>query len=89
MTYVLYILTPTCPSITHHRVVQVSVRVDGYAARDIAKNFIQRWNHHRNDIQMVSPLLIPKTILWAHSDTKNCQVCLPHLPPFTFSCNLY
>lgn len=62
----------TVPRMPWH---DVSVRLDGYAARDVAKNFIQRWNQHRSEIQMVSPLLIPKTILWPHADTKTCQVC--------------
>ena len=28
----------------------VSIRVDGAIARDIARNFIQRWNHHKEDL---------------------------------------
>lgn len=35
--------------------------VDGDAARDVAANFIQRWNHHREVIQGVTlPWLLPK-----------------------------
>lgn len=52
----------------------VSVRVDGYPARDVAKNFIQRWNHHRDAIAMSARLLTPKSTLWPHRDTKKCQI---------------
>jgi phospholipase D1/2 len=27
----------------------IHMRVGGEAARDVALNFIQRWNHHRSD----------------------------------------
>lgn len=51
------------------------MRVDGYAARDVAKNFIQRWNHHRNAMQMSSTLIIPKaSLLCPPLGTCNCQV---------------
>jgi len=53
----------------------VSMRVDGYAARDVAKNFIQRWNHHRNAMQMSSSLLVPKaSLLCPPLGSCNCQV---------------
>jgi len=52
----------------------VSMRLDGYAARDVAKNFIQRRNHHRNEIQMLSSLLTPKSTLWPPLGFAHCQV---------------
>jgi len=52
----------------------VHVRIDGYAARDVAKNFIQRWNHHRNDIQLSSSLLTPKSTLCPPLGFANVQL---------------
>ena len=39
----------------------VSIRVDGAIARDIARNFIQRWNHHKEDLSSPANYLLPKS----------------------------
>ncbi len=39
----------------------VHVCVDGLAARDIAKSFVQRWNHHIGELNAPFPFLTPKT----------------------------
>ena len=38
----------------------VHMSVDGTAARDVARNFIQRWNHHKEVIASPFPYLIPR-----------------------------
>ena len=38
----------------------IHMRCEGDAARDVATNFIQRWNHHHEALKQHKPL-IPKT----------------------------
>jgi phospholipase D1/2 len=54
----------------------VHMSVDGLAARDVAFNFIQRWNHHKEVLLAPSryPYLLPKLSAQQTNGTSRCQV---------------
>eukprot|EP01117_Protostelium_nocturnum_P008285 TRINITY_DN2958_c0_g3_i2.p1 TRINITY_DN2958_c0_g3~~TRINITY_DN2958_c0_g3_i2.p1 ORF type:complete len:1587 (-),score=640.24 TRINITY_DN2958_c0_g3_i2:186-4946(-) len=52
--------------------------VDGAAARDVSKLFVQRWNHHIVDLSSDSPHLFPKTVPAHHRlDEKGIKTGTP------------
>eukprot|EP01125_Pyxidicula_operculata_P003698 TRINITY_DN1494_c0_g2_i1.p1 TRINITY_DN1494_c0_g2~~TRINITY_DN1494_c0_g2_i1.p1 ORF type:complete len:2944 (-),score=819.76 TRINITY_DN1494_c0_g2_i1:104-8935(-) len=67
----------------------VHVKVDGEAARDVAANFIERWNFTKGVLERITvPDLIPKTgfVQYPYNGTLNVQVIRSlgnwHLPNF-------
>jgi phospholipase D1/2 len=55
----------------------IHVRVGGMAARDVSRNFIERWNFAKEDLERIStPYLVPKISLPAapESGSLRCQV---------------
>lgn len=54
----------------------VHMSVDGLAARDVAYNFIQRWNHHKEVLLAPEryPYLLPKLSGQQTNGTARCQV---------------
>jgi phosphatidylserine/phosphatidylglycerophosphate/cardiolipin synthase-like enzyme len=68
----------------------VHMRVEGIAARDVARNFIERWNYAKIDLERIStPFLVPKTTISAAVNEGTLQVQVLrslggwHLPNFT------
>jgi len=51
----------------------IHMMCDGYAARDVALNFIQRWNHHRDCLNQHS-YIIPKNNFLPYTGNLNVQV---------------
>eukprot|EP01102_Stenamoeba_stenopodia_P021894 TRINITY_DN8940_c0_g1_i2.p1 TRINITY_DN8940_c0_g1~~TRINITY_DN8940_c0_g1_i2.p1 ORF type:complete len:587 (+),score=110.04 TRINITY_DN8940_c0_g1_i2:45-1805(+) len=52
----------------------VHMCVDGLAARDVAYNFIQRWNHHKEAVQSPYEYLTPNTTFLPPSGNQSCQL---------------
>ncbi|PRP76312.1 phospholipase D1 [Planoprotostelium fungivorum] len=64
----------TVPRMAWH---DISVRLDGMGARDVAYNFIQRWNHHKEfNGETNYPYLIPKAINSIPPTKGTCRVQL-------------
>eukprot|EP01102_Stenamoeba_stenopodia_P018021 TRINITY_DN6556_c0_g2_i1.p1 TRINITY_DN6556_c0_g2~~TRINITY_DN6556_c0_g2_i1.p1 ORF type:complete len:1330 (+),score=341.95 TRINITY_DN6556_c0_g2_i1:180-4169(+) len=61
----------TVPRMAWH---DIHMSLDGLGARDVAVNFIQRWNYHREALQSPHPYLIPITKSIVPTGTANCQV---------------
>jgi len=52
----------------------ISLVCNGAAAFDIARNFIQRWNHHKEDLDQPVPYLIPQPPYIRPSGTVNAKM---------------
>jgi phospholipase D1/2 len=64
----------------------VHMKVEGLAARDVAANFIDRWNHHRHILEQLSyDNIVPKTTA---SYQKGASVCQTLRSVCDWSCGL-
>jgi len=52
----------------------VHMSVDGSAAKDVSRNFIQRWNHHKEIVQSPHPYLIPSNTISKSVGYNSVQV---------------
>ena len=59
----------------------VHTRIDGEAARDVALNFIQRWNHHR-DCLTQHDYIIPNSSFLPKTSFSSVQLLRRFVPLF-------
>ena len=53
----------------------VHLRIKGPSARDVACNFIERWNHHKRELNCQhSPYLLPKQVPLSRRGNMKCQI---------------